>query len=64
LLPTPTAANYNDGESLTSWNARQRRNIDRGWPPYSPPLSIALRLLTEITTSTSSSSNHASDDGN
>src|SRR6266487_843284 len=30
LLPTPSAGNFNDGESLESWEARRQRNLAKG----------------------------------
>lgn len=47
LLPTPTASNPNDGESLASWEARRQRNIAKGYNGngQGTPLSIAVRML-------------------
>ncbi len=47
LLPTPAASNFNDGESLESWQARQQRlkakhNNGNG---MGMPLGIAAKLL-------------------
>ncbi len=46
LLPTPTAANPNDGESLESWEARRQRNLEKGinGNGQGTPLPIAVRL--------------------
>ncbi|MEV7034562.1 hypothetical protein AB0N99_30575 [Streptomyces sp. NPDC093272] len=48
LLPTPTASNPNDGESLESWEARRQRNLAKGinGNGQGTPLSIAVRLAT------------------
>jgi hypothetical protein len=47
LLPTPTASNPNDGESLESWEARRQRNLTKGIDGngQGTPLGIAVRLL-------------------
>lgn len=47
LLPTPTASNPNDGESLESWEARRQRNLAKGinGNGQGTPLSIAVKLL-------------------
>ena len=47
LLPTPTAGNPNDGESLESWEARRQRNLAKGinGNGQGTPLAIAVRLL-------------------
>lgn len=47
LLPTPTASNPNDGESLESWEARRRRNLAKGinGNGQGTPLAIAVKLL-------------------
>lgn len=47
LLPTPTASNPNDGESLESWEARRQRNKAKGinGNGQGTPLAIAVRLL-------------------
>jgi hypothetical protein len=47
LLPTPTAANPNDGEALESWEARRQRNLAKGvnGNGQGTPLAIAVRLL-------------------
>lgn len=47
LLPTPTASNPNDGESLESWEARRQRNLAKGinGNGQGTPLGIAVRLL-------------------
>ena len=45
LLPTPTAANPNDGESLESFEARRQRNLAKGinGNGQGTPLGIAVR---------------------
>ena len=47
LLPTPTASNPNDGESLESWEARRQRNLEKGinGNGQGTPLAIAVKLL-------------------
>lgn len=47
LLPTPAATNPNDGEDLTSWQARRDRERQKGrnGNGFGTPLSIATRLL-------------------
>mgnify|MGYP000090037776 CR=1 FL=1 len=53
LLPTPTAANPNDGEDLDGWLARRERvkeSSDAG-NGFGMPLSIAVRLLPTPRTS-------------
>jgi hypothetical protein len=47
LLPTPTAGNPNDGESLESWEARRQRNLAKGinGNGQGTPLAIAIKLL-------------------
>ncbi|MFD8545585.1 hypothetical protein [Streptomyces sp. NPDC059649] len=47
LLPTPTAGNPNDGESLESWEARRQRNLAKGinGNGQGTPLNIAVKLL-------------------
>ena len=47
LLPTPSAINPNDGESLASWEARRDRVkvTARNGNGMGTPLSIAVRLL-------------------
>lgn len=47
LLPTPTASNPNDGESLESWEARRQRNLAKGinGNGQGTPLAIAVKLL-------------------
>ena len=44
LLPTPTAGNPNDGETLESWEARRQRNIAKGYNGngQGTPLGIAV----------------------
>ena len=53
LLPTPTATNPNDGESLESWEARRQRNLAKGinGNGQGTPLGIAVRLLPTPRTS-------------
>ncbi len=53
LLPTPTAGNPNDGESLESWEARRRRNLAKGinGNGQGTPLGIAVKLLPTPRTS-------------
>jgi DNA (cytosine-5)-methyltransferase 1 len=47
LLPTPTAGNFNDGESLPSWQARKDRELAKGrnGNGIGTPLGIAVQLL-------------------
>lgn len=47
LLPTPTASNPNDGESLESFEARRQRNLAKGinGNGQGTPLGIAVKLL-------------------
>lgn len=47
LLPTPSAGNFNDGEDLTSWEARRQRNKDKGinGNGQGTPLGIAVQGL-------------------
>jgi len=47
LLPTPTASNPNDGESLESWEARRQRNLAKGYNGngQGTPLAIAAMQL-------------------
>jgi hypothetical protein len=52
-MPTPTAANPNDGESLESWEARRQRNLAKGinGNGQGTPLGIAVKLLPTPRTS-------------
>jgi hypothetical protein len=55
LLPTPAAGNFNDTESLESWQARRDRQkqLGRNGNGIGMPLGIAVRLLptpTAVTT--------------
>lgn len=45
LLPTPAAGNFNDGESLESWEQRRRRNLAKGinGNGQGTPLAIAAQ---------------------
>ena len=47
LLPTPAAANPNDGESVETWEARRQRTKERvgNGNGFGTPLSIAVQLL-------------------
>ncbi|MGH3404196.1 MAG: hypothetical protein ACRDRJ_17075, partial [Streptosporangiaceae bacterium] len=47
LLPTPVAGNFNDGESLASWQARRARQkaLGRNGNGLGTPLAVAVRLL-------------------
>ena len=47
LLPTPAAGNFNDGESVESWEARRQANLAKGvnGNGQGTPLGIALQLL-------------------
>jgi DNA (cytosine-5)-methyltransferase 1 len=47
LLPTPSAGNFNDGEDLTSWEARRQKNKSKGinGNGQGTPLSIAVQGL-------------------
>ncbi len=46
LLPTPSAGNFNDGETLESWEARRQRNLAKGinGNGQGTPLGIAVQL--------------------
>ena len=46
LLPTPTAARFNDGEDLASWSARRARvkETASNGNGFGVPLSVAVRL--------------------
>lgn len=45
LLPTPSAGNFNDGESLESWEARRQANLAKGvnGNGQGTPLAVAAR---------------------
>jgi DNA (cytosine-5)-methyltransferase 1 len=47
LLPTPSAGNFNDGESLESWESRRQENLAKGinGNGMGTPLPIAVQLL-------------------
>lgn len=47
MLPTPTAGNFNDGESVESWKARRDREAAKGrnGNGIGTPLAIAVKLL-------------------
>lgn len=47
LLPTPSAGNFNDGESLESWEARRQENLAKGinGNGQGTPLTVAVQLL-------------------
>lgn len=47
LLPTPSAGNFNDGESLESWEARRQENLAKGinGNGMGTPLGVAVSLL-------------------
>jgi hypothetical protein len=47
MLPTPTASNPNDGESLASWEERRQRNLAKkiNGNGQGMPLGIAVKLL-------------------
>lgn len=47
LLPTPAAGNFNDGESVESWQARKERELAKGCNGngIGTPLSMAVQLL-------------------
>jgi hypothetical protein len=45
LLPTPSAGNFNDGETPESWEARRLRNLAKGINGQGTPLGIAVKLL-------------------
>lgn len=53
LLPTPTASNPNEGESVESWEARRQRNLAKGinGNGQGTPLGIAVKLLPTPRTS-------------
>ena len=47
LLPTPAAGNFNDGESVESWEARRQANLAKGinGNGQGTPLAMAVQLL-------------------
>jgi hypothetical protein len=47
LPPTPAAGNFNDGESLESWEARRQANLAKGinGSGQGTPLAVAVQLL-------------------
>jgi hypothetical protein len=47
LLPTPAAGNFNDGESVESWEARRQVNLAKGinGNGQGTPLAMAVQLL-------------------
>jgi hypothetical protein len=47
LLPTPAAGNFNDGESVESWQARKERELAKGinGNGIGLPLGMAVRML-------------------
>jgi len=51
LLPTPTAANPNDGEDLESWESRRQANLAKGvnGNGQGTPLGVAVRLIGALT---------------
>jgi hypothetical protein len=57
LLPTPAAGNFNDGESVESWQARKERELAKGrngngiGTPLGTPLGMAVRMLPTPTAS-------------
>lgn len=53
LLPTPTAANPNEAESVESWEARRQKNLAKGinGNGQGTPLGIAVKLLPTPRTS-------------
>jgi hypothetical protein len=52
LLPTPAAGNFNDGESLESWEERRQRNLAKGinGNGQGTPLAIAAQQLLKTPT--------------
>jgi len=52
LLPTPAAGNFNDGESLESWEARRLANLAKGinGNGQGTPLAIAAQQLLKTPT--------------
>lgn len=52
LLPTPSASNVNDGESLESWEARRQRNLAKhvNGNGQGTPLAIAAQQLLKTPT--------------
>jgi hypothetical protein len=58
LLPTPTAGNFNDGESLDQWESRRQRQAARGinGNGMGTPLTVAVQLLPTPTASDSKAS--------
>lgn len=52
LLPTPAAGNFNDGESVESWQARKARELAKGrnGNGIGTPLAMAVKLLPTPTT--------------
>jgi hypothetical protein len=63
LLPTPAAGNFNDGQTVESWKARNRRMQERhNHAPFKPQLGMAVRLLGEATDQPSDAGSESSDD--
>ena len=62
LLPTPAAGNFNDGESVESWEARRQRNLEKGinGNGQGTPLGMAVRMLPGVDTSQPSDGGKAS----
>jgi hypothetical protein len=52
LLPTPAAGNFNDGESLESWEARRQANLAKGinGNGQGTPLAVAAQALLKTPT--------------
>lgn len=52
LLPTPSAGNFNDGESLESWEARRQANLAKGinGNGQGTPLAVAAQQLLKTPT--------------
>jgi hypothetical protein len=65
LLPTPTAGNFNDGESLESWEARRARNKAKGinGNGQGTPLAITAQQLSGAPTNRPSAAGSTSPAG-
>ena len=59
LWPTPSCGNFNDGESLESWEARRQKNLAKGinGNGQGTPLGIAAKLGKELPEPSSGSLN-------
>jgi hypothetical protein len=61
LLPTPSASNVNDGESIESWSARREREKakSRNGNGFGLPLAMAVQLLSTPTANDSRNGRNA-----